>query len=121
MTPAGSSEFEPTHLSPVTNYPYKTRAARFREFTINSTAQWKVAFERFISTGRASLESSTVIDFEDPDDPGVILHACSEDIIKLWHDSTVKMLLKARNVRLEDMGGLCVVQTFVALITLTEI
>ena len=118
MTPTGSSEFEPTHLSPVKN---KTKAGKFRELAINSTTQWKGAFGRLIATARASFESTTEIDFDDPDDPAVILHACSEDIINLWNDPTVKMLLKAQKVRLEDMGGLCVIQTFVVLTTLTEI
>jgi guanine nucleotide-binding protein subunit alpha len=108
MTPAGSSEFEATHLSAVTNLPYKTRAGNFKELAINSTTQWKGAFGRLMATARASLESAAEIDFEDPNDPGFILYACSEDIIKLWNDPTVKMLLKAQKVRLEDMGGLCV-------------
>jgi hypothetical protein len=116
MTPAGSSELEPTHLSSV-----KKKAGNFRELAINSTTQWKGAFGRLIATARASFESTTEIDIEVPNDAGVILHACSEDIIKLWNDPTVKTLLKARKVRLEDMSGLCVIQTFVALITLTEI
>ena len=116
MTPPGSSEYEPTHLSPV-----KKKTGKFRELAINSTTQWKGAFGRLIATARASFESSTTeIDFEAPNDAGVILNACSEDIIKLWNDPTVKLLLKAQKVRLEDMGGLCVIQTFVALITLTE-
>jgi len=121
MTPAGSTEFEATHLSPVTNFPYKMRTGRFKELAINSTTQWKGAFGRIIATARASFEGATEIDFEDPNDPGFILHACSEDIVKLWNDPTVKMVLKAQKVRLEDMGGLCVMQTFVALITLTGI
>ncbi|KAF8813717.1 guanine nucleotide-binding protein alpha-4 subunit [Phlegmacium glaucopus] len=104
MTPAGSAEFEATHLSPPTNFPYKTQG-RFKELAINSTTQWKGAFGRIIATARASFESETEIDFEDLNDPGFILHACSEDIIKLWNDPTVKMLLKAQKVRLEDMGG----------------
>lgn len=112
MTPAGSAEFEATHLSPVTNIPYKTSAGKFKELAINSTTQWKGAFGRLIATARASFESAAEIDFEDPNDPGFILHACSEDIIKLWNDPTVKILLKAQKVRLEDMGGLCVMQTF---------
>jgi guanine nucleotide-binding protein subunit alpha len=116
MTPAGSSEYEPTHLSPV-----KKKAGKFRELAINSTTQWKGAFGRLIATARASFESSTEIDFGAPNDAGVILNACSEDIIKLWNDPTVKMLLMAQKVRLEDMGGLCVIQTLVASITLTEI
>ena len=110
MTPAGSSEIEATHLSPVTNLPYKSKAGKCRELAINSTTQWKGAFGRLIATTRASLESATEIDFDDPNDPGFILHACSEDIIKLWNDATVKMLLKAKKIRLEDMGGLCVIQ-----------
>jgi guanine nucleotide-binding protein alpha-1 subunit len=114
MTPPGSSEFEPTHLSSV-----KKKPGKFRELAINSTTQWKGAFGRLIATARASFESTTEI--EVPNDAGVILHACSEDIIKLWNDPTVKALLKAQKVRLEDMGGLCVMQTFVALIILTEI
>lgn len=115
MTPPGSSEYEPTHLLPV-----KKKAGKFRELAINSTTQWKGAFGRLIATARASFES-TDIDFEAPNDAGVILNACSEDIIKLWNDPTVKALLKAQKIRLEDMGGLCVIPTFVALITLTEI
>ena len=115
MTPPGSSEYEPTHLVS----PVKKRVGNFRELAINSTTQWKGAFGRLLATARASFESSTEIDLEAPNDAGVILHACSEDIIKLWNDPTVKALLKARKVRLEDMAGLCVIQTFVALITLT--
>ncbi|KAJ3507338.1 hypothetical protein NLJ89_g6356 [Agrocybe chaxingu] len=104
MTPAGSAEFEATHLSPVTNLPYRNRG-KFREIAINSTAQWKGAFGRLIATARASIESGQDIDFDDPNDPGVILHACSEDIIQLWSDPTVKKLLKAQRLRLEDMAG----------------
>ena len=121
MAPAGSAEFEATHLSPVTSLPFKMRAGNFKELAINSTTQWKGAFGRLMATARASFESATEIDFEDPNDPGFILHACSEDILKLWNDPTVKRLLKAQKVRLEDMGGLCVIQTFVTPIILTEI
>jgi hypothetical protein len=116
MTPTGSSELEPTHLSSI-----KKKAGKSRELAINATTQWKGAFGRLMATARASFESTREIDIESPDDAGVILHACSEDITKLWNDPTVKALLEARNVRLEDKSGLCVIQTFVALITLTEI
>ncbi|KAF9476380.1 guanine nucleotide-binding protein alpha-4 subunit [Pholiota conissans] len=105
MTPAGSSEFEATHLSPVTNLPYKKRTEKFREVAINSTAQWKGAFGRLMASARASMDSGADIDFEDPNDPGVILHACSDDIIQLWSDPAVKRLLEANKIRLEDMGG----------------
>lgn len=106
MTPAGSAEFEATHLSPVTNLPYKRRPGKFREVAINSTAHWKGAFGRLLATTRTSVDSASDIDFEDPNDPGIILHACSEDIVQLWNDPTVKQLLKAQKLRLEDMSGL---------------
>ncbi|KIM45068.1 hypothetical protein M413DRAFT_441725 [Hebeloma cylindrosporum] len=105
MTPAGSAEFEATHLSPLTNLPYKRRPGKFREVAINSTAHWKSAFGRLMATARTSVDSAADIDFEDPNDPGVILHACSEDIIQLWNDPTVKQLLKVQKLRLEDMAG----------------
>ncbi|KAF8906474.1 guanine nucleotide-binding protein alpha-4 subunit [Gymnopilus junonius] len=105
MTPAGSAEFEATHLSPMTNRPYKGRSGKFKEVAINSTAQWKGAFGRLIATARASMDSAADIDFEDPNDPGVILNACAEDISKLWNDPTVKSLLKAHRIRLESMSG----------------
>lgn len=106
MTPAGSAEFEATHLSPVTNLPYKKRAEKFREVAINSTAQWKGAFGRLMANARASMDSAADIDFEDPNDPGVILHACTDDIIQLWSDPAVRRLLEVNKIRLEDMGGL---------------
>ena len=108
MTPAGSAEFEATHLSPMTNVPYRARQGKFKEIAINSTAQWKGAFGRLIATARASLDSAADIDFEDPKDPGVILNACAEDIAKLWNDPIVRALLKAQNIRLESMSGLYV-------------
>ncbi|PPQ93666.1 hypothetical protein CVT25_012725 [Psilocybe cyanescens] len=105
MTPAGSAEFEATHLSPATNLPYSTRAGKFREVAINSTAHWKGAFGRLMATARASIDSAADIDFEDPNDPGVILHACADDMIQLWNDPTVKELLVANKIRLESMAG----------------
>ena len=106
MTPPGSAEFEATHLSPVTNLPYKRRPGKFREIAINSTAQWKGAFGRLVANARASMDSSADIDFEDPQDPGVLLHACADDIVQLWNDPAVKRLLEVNKIRLEDMGGL---------------
>ncbi|TFK44474.1 guanine nucleotide binding protein, alpha subunit [Crucibulum laeve] len=106
LTPAGSAEFEATHLSPLTNLPYSLRVGTVhREIAVNSTAQWKGAFTRLMSTTRSSFESGRDIDFEDPNDPGVILHACSDDMVRLWHDPTIKKLLKAQKIRLEDMAG----------------
>lgn len=105
LSSAGSAEIEATHLSPMTNLPYSGRAAKGKEVTVNSTSQWKGAFSRLLSHARSSFESGADINFEDPNDPGVILHACAEDMIQLWNDPTIKALLSARKQRLEDMAG----------------
>lgn len=106
LSSAGSSEFEATHLSPVTNIPYSGKTTKGKEITVNSTSQWKGAFSRLLSAARTSFESGADIDFEDPDDPGVVLHACADDMMRLWNDPTIKALLHARKQRLEDMAGL---------------
>lgn len=108
LTPAGSAEFEATRLSPVTNLQYSNRPGVVGgEVAVNSSTPWKTAFNRLMaSTARSSFDSAQEIDFDDPQDPGVILHACAEDMIRLWNDPTVKEILSARNLRLEDLAGL---------------
>jgi hypothetical protein len=110
LTPPGSIEFEATHLSSVTNFNYATRSARARkEIAVNSTSQWKGAFSRVVAnTVRSSMDSGMDIDFDDPNDPGIVLHACAEDMIRLWNDPTIKGMLKTRKIRLEDKAGLLV-------------
>lgn len=109
LRPAGSVELEATQLFPGTNLPYTTARARTTtEIVINSSAPWKNAFNRLLSstTTRSSFEGSQDIDFDDPQDPGVILHACADDMIQLWNDQTVRDLLRVQKIRLEDMAGL---------------
>lgn len=106
LSSAGSSEIEATRLSPFPDLSYSSRAANGKEITVNSTSQWKFAFSRLLSNPRSSFDSGADIDFEDPNDPGAILHACAEDMSQLWNDPTIKALLSARKQRLEDMAGL---------------
>ncbi|GLB37329.1 putative guanine nucleotide-binding protein alpha-4 subunit [Lyophyllum shimeji] len=106
LTPAGSYEFEATHLSPVTNLPYSPRAGNASgELQLNSLTPWKAAFNRLMtSTTRNSVEGQDV-DFNDPKDPGVILHACKDDIATLWNDPVIKKLLDMQRLRVQDLGG----------------
>ncbi|KAG6857763.1 hypothetical protein H0H87_004179 [Tephrocybe sp. NHM501043] len=107
MTPAGSAEWEATHFSPVTNLPYTPRnGGAPTELALNSLTPWKSAFNKLIATSatRASMDSQD-IDFDDPNDPGVILNACKDDIGMLWTDPTIQQLLLAQKIRLQDMGG----------------
>lgn len=109
LNPAGSIENEATRLGSHTSLSglIKRRgSAKFKEIAIHSTSQWKVAFGRLLSSARDSMESGEDIDWENPKDPGIVLNACAEDIVKLWNDPTVKQLLHAQKIRLEDMSGL---------------
>lgn len=103
LNPNGAYDIEATTLSTVTNNP-----TRNKELAVHSSSPWKGAFTRLL-TGRPSTDGKDTeidFDFDNPNDPGVILHACSEDMIRLWEDPTVKRLLKAQRIRLEDLAGL---------------
>ncbi|KAF8804482.1 G-alpha-domain-containing protein [Phlegmacium glaucopus] len=98
LTMAGSGETEATHL----------RAAPkqvFKEIAINSRTPWKHAFNRLIKTERTSFDSQDGVDWEDPEDPGTILHACSQDMKFIWSCPMVQELLGKQNVRLEESSG----------------
>lgn len=80
-----------------------------QEVSINSTTPWKGAFNRLMNNVRSSVDGPEVDEPQDSRDARQLLHACSEDIIRLWNDPTVKEVLRAHRLRLEDMAGLCVV------------
>lgn len=101
LSPGGGNEYEATQLAAVT-----PKARGFREVAINSASPWKGRFSRLLAGARASMESGADIDFDDPNDPGVILHACSDDIIALWRDERVRKLLMQQGVRIQDQSGL---------------
>ncbi|KAI0791447.1 guanine nucleotide binding protein, alpha subunit [Irpex lacteus] len=51
-------------------------------------------------------DSTELVSWEvDPDDPGKIIHACGEDMIKLWEDKTVQSVLEFQKLRLQDLPG----------------
>jgi guanine nucleotide-binding protein alpha-1 subunit len=56
--------------------------------------------------GSGSGEAGSAIDFDDPEDPSNVIHACKDDMLALWHDPTVRQVLHVGNVRLEEMPGL---------------
>lgn len=81
------------------------------EISVNSSTSWKSTLNRLMRspTGRDSRDSADLANWSDPDDPGVVLHACSEDMTKLWVDPTVRKLMEIEKMRPEEMAGLCVV------------
>ncbi|KAH7922718.1 G-alpha-domain-containing protein [Leucogyrophana mollusca] len=96
-------------LAGMMNLPYSERmhaSPKRPEVSVNSAGSWKGAFSRLINgNGRESCESSDMIDFADPEDPGVVLAACADDMIRLWADPTVKKLLEIEKMRPEEMAG----------------
>jgi len=98
LIPEGSTEEEATQLS---NSPKRY----IKEIAINSACHWKDTFSRLVNSERESFESQDAIDWNDPNDPGILLHACSQDIIRLWKDPTIQKLLKKQNLMLEEVAG----------------
>ncbi|KZT10357.1 G-alpha-domain-containing protein [Laetiporus sulphureus 93-53] len=104
LTPPGSAEFEATHLAQMSNVSYMDRM-HAKEVAVNTTFAWKGIFSKFMSDTRDSIDSREAIDWDDPEDPGRIIYACGEDMIRLWNDDTIQALLRAQNIRLEDQPG----------------
>ena len=105
LTPMGSGESEPTQFNQNTSYAERSRNL-IKEVAVNSTAQWKNAFTRLLAGETDSKESFVESDEDDPNDPGIVLNACSEDMARLWCDPTIRQLLVKQNLRLEEMAGL---------------
>ncbi|KAG2064558.1 G-alpha-domain-containing protein [Suillus decipiens] len=74
-----------------------------QEISVNSSAGWKNIFNRLM--GRNSCDSADLIDWSDPDDPGVVLNACAEDMKRLWTDPTIQKLMEVEKMKPEEMAG----------------
>ncbi|KAJ3985781.1 guanine nucleotide binding protein, alpha subunit [Lentinula detonsa] len=97
LTPKDYSEVGTTQLAPV--YPLKHVQT---ELAINSSVPWKQRFDRLVGKGDTER---MIIDWDDPNDPGKTLHACGEDMIRLWKHPLVQQMLEKQNLRLEEMAG----------------
>ncbi|KAJ6611514.1 guanine nucleotide binding protein, alpha subunit [Mycena sp. CBHHK59/15] len=98
----GSTECEATER-PMTMISPKKRHSN--ELAVNSTVAWKGAFTRMESTGRESFDTDRLVDWDDPDDPGVMLHARSEDMKRLWEHPTIQAILEKQAIRLQELAG----------------
>ncbi|KAJ7146340.1 guanine nucleotide binding protein, alpha subunit [Mycena epipterygia] len=97
----GSTEWEPTERPLTTAAPKKRQS---REIAVNSTVAWKGAFAR-TDSGRESFDTDNLVDWDDPEDPGVLLHARSEDMKRLWEHPTVQAILEKQSIRLQELAG----------------
>ncbi|KAL0958423.1 hypothetical protein HGRIS_000565 [Hohenbuehelia grisea] len=100
LAPEGSVEFE------ATQFPQSSTPFPIHEVAINSNTPWKSAFGKLLpGGGRESLDGEDTINWDDPHDPGLVLNACSEDMVRLWNDPVVKAMLSSKGLRLEEMAG----------------
>ncbi|KAF7302485.1 hypothetical protein HMN09_00882800 [Mycena chlorophos] len=77
-----------------------------RELAVNSTVVWQGVFRRTgDGNGRESLDSDHLVDWDDPEDPGVKLHACRDDLKRLWEHPTVQAILEKQSIRLQESAG----------------
>lgn len=97
-------------LSPVSSRRKSSGKSPFalNEVAVNSATTWKECFQKLIKHERDSFDSGTLVDWDDPNDPGRVLHACSEDMILLWSDAVIQELLTKLGLRLREQAGLCV-------------
>jgi guanine nucleotide-binding protein alpha-1 subunit len=82
-----------------------------REVSVNSSSGWKAKLARIIHgnvRGDVSSEGDCDdgIDWDDPNDPGRVIHLCGDDIKRLWSDPVIRRLLAAQKIRLQEMSGL---------------
>ncbi|KIK70160.1 hypothetical protein GYMLUDRAFT_34639 [Collybiopsis luxurians FD-317 M1] len=98
LTPMDYSEVGTTQLAPAYSVKHVPT-----ELAVNSTVPWKQRFDRLV--GKDVAENESVIDWDDPNEPGKVLHACSKDMIRLWKHPLVLQMLEKQNLRLEEMAG----------------
>lgn len=89
-----------------------------REICVRANSGWKTMLERATSPDARPMlptkgQSRRPIsarpgtsDGRHKDDPTVVLAACKDDIVALWHDPIVREVLNKHNIRLEDSPGL---------------
>lgn len=91
-------------LCPVASFP--SHRHLIREVAVNSASSWKNCFQKFMKTDGDSISSKEMIDWDDPEDPGMVLNACSEDMIRLWTDPVIQTLLNKLKVKIREQTGL---------------
>ncbi|KAK7060024.1 guanine nucleotide binding protein, alpha subunit [Favolaschia claudopus] len=103
---SSSSEDAPTpsSLRPPPLLSIFRRRAGGKELAVNSNVAWKTAFMRD-GSNRDSFSTDDVVDWDDAEDPGVLLHERADDLRKLWAHPTVHAILDRQGIRLQESGG----------------
>ncbi|KAJ7190943.1 guanine nucleotide binding protein, alpha subunit [Mycena pura] len=103
LIPSGPDKSDAARLAQLTQIPYELRPRGVtREVAVNSAMQWKDVFTRLVGSDR---DSENAVNWDDPHDPGVVLHALADDLKALWSNQTVQALLVQQNLRLQEAAG----------------
>lgn len=117
--PSGSSARPGSAAGRLSALPLAFSPSASREVWVNSAHTWRGAFGRFVGLASSSSSGSSGSvgsqggggdaeeeeNWDDPKSPGVVLHACAEDMRVLWTDPVVRAVLAEQKVRLEEMSG----------------
>lgn len=69
-------------------------------------AGWKGVLARGVGRIHGRPMSAGTTGLETNDEPQEVLNSCRRDIMTLWHDPTVRDMLRRRKIRLEEFPGL---------------
>ncbi|KAF7350499.1 hypothetical protein MVEN_01355500 [Mycena venus] len=106
LIPNGPDKSDAARLAQLTNIPYSELPRNVnREVAVHSANPWKDVFKRLVGSDNESFDSEKAIDWEDPTDPGAVLHALADDMKALWNNRTVQALLDRQNLRLQEAAG----------------
>ncbi|KAJ6486856.1 guanine nucleotide binding protein, alpha subunit [Mycena sanguinolenta] len=107
LIPIGPDKSDVARLAQLTNIPYSELPRNVnREVAVHSANPWKDVFKRLVGNDdNESFDSEKAIDWEDPTDAGVVLHALADDMKALWSNQTVQALLDRQNLRLQEAAG----------------
>lgn len=102
----------PSHLMMPPSAMGRIPINRSGELSVRSTSRWKEAFSFSATASRQRTRNDYTGEvrgwWEDPNDPVHVLHGCAGGqwgIRALWQDSSVRMTLARRRVRMEESAG----------------
>ncbi|KAF7323760.1 hypothetical protein MKEN_00597000 [Mycena kentingensis (nom. inval.)] len=106
LVPNGPDHSDAARLAQLSQVPYAQRPRNVKgEVVVNSASAWKDAFARAFDRDTSSVQTEDLVDWDDPADPGALLHRHSEDLQALWANPLVQALLVQQNLRLQEAAG----------------
>nr|GAT55386.1 predicted protein [Mycena chlorophos] len=85
---------------------FRKRPGKEREVAVNSGSTRKRGFLPSLLGGdRSSIDTTDLVDWDDPSEPGAVLNAASDDMQRLWAHPSVREILSRSGLRLQEESG----------------